>query len=105
VLIKVFEGNQPPVLTDVHNRIPVWVTVRDAGTLLRAAAWDIEGDKVSLRWSVLTQPEGAQVSLETPDDVKCQVRLMTVPGDYVFRVEGSDGAHTVSQDLTVPVYP
>ena len=105
VLVKVFEGNQPPVLTDVHNRIPVWVTVREGGTLLRAAAWDIEGDKVSFRWSVLTQPEGAQVSLETPDDVKCQVRLMTVPGDYVFRVEGSDGAHTVSQDLTVPVYP
>jgi len=30
---------------------------------------------------------------------------MTVPGDYVFRLEADDGHHTVAVEHTVPVYP
>ncbi|MGQ9731266.1 MAG: hypothetical protein ACUVX8_08305 [Candidatus Zipacnadales bacterium] len=105
VLVKVFESNQPPVPTDVHNRIPVWVTVRDGGTLLRAGAWDIEKDPVTYRWSVRTQPAGAAATLETPDQPACKVTGMTVAGDYVFRLELSDPTHTVSVEHTVPVYP
>jgi hypothetical protein len=105
VLVKVFGENQPPVPTDVHNRIPVWVTVRDAGTLLRAAAWDVEGDPVTFRWEVLAAPPGASPTLETPDKPACRAAGMTVPGDYVFRVCLSDPTHTVCTDHTVPVYP
>lgn len=105
VLLKVFEGNQPPVLIDVHNRIPVWVTVKDGGTLLRAGAWDIENDPVTFRWSVVTQPAGASPTLETPEQGGCKVSGMTVQGDYVFRIEASDPTHTISEQLTVPVYP
>jgi len=105
VLVKVFDGNQPPVPVDVHNRIPVWVTVRDAGTLLRAGAWDIENDPVSFRWSVASQPQGASVVLETPAEAGCKVTGMTVPGQYVFGLEVRDALHTVTVNHTVPVYP
>ncbi|MCD6359776.1 MAG: hypothetical protein J7M38_02860 [Armatimonadetes bacterium] len=78
---------------------------RDGGTQLRAGAWDIEGDEVALHWSVVSQPAGASASLETPDEGKCRVTGMTAAGDYVFRIEASDGVSTVAVDHTVPVYP
>jgi len=105
VLVKAFAGNRPPVPLDVHNRIPVWVTVRDGGTLLRSGAWDIEDDPVTFRWSVAAQPEGASAALLTPDKQACKAQGMTVAGDYVFRLQVSDPTHTVAVDHTVPVYP
>ncbi len=104
VVTMVFDGNQPPVLADVHNRIPVRVTVKDAGTLLRGGAWDVENDPVTFHWSVVQAPEGASVKLETPDKEACRAAGMTVPGDYVFRLEARDASHAVHADLTVPVY-
>ncbi|MGB2822803.1 MAG: hypothetical protein WBF17_17595 [Phycisphaerae bacterium] len=105
VLIRSFEGNQPPVPTDVHNRIPVWVRVKDGGTLLRSGAWDVERDPLSFRWAVARQPDGAAAHLETPDKAACKVTGMTRPGDYVFRLEISDPANKVAVEHTVPVYP
>ena len=105
VLVRSFEGNQPPVPMDVHNRVPVWVRVKDGGTLLRAAAWDIERDPLSFQWTVVRQPDGGAAHLETPDKAACKVTGMTVPGDYVFRLDVSDPANTVSVEHTVPVYP
>jgi len=105
LMVRTFAGNQPPVPTDVHNRMPVWVRVKDGGTLLRAAAWDIEDDVVTFRWSVAKQPAGASARLEKPNEAACRVMGLTVPGDYVFRLEVSDGQHTVAVDHTVPVYP
>lgn len=104
LMLTVFEGNQAPVPMDVHNRLPVWVTVRDGGTVLRAGAWDIEDDPVAFRWSVVSQPEDAAAALETPQNASCRATGMTVPGDYAFRVEVSDPSHTVAADHTVPVY-
>jgi hypothetical protein len=104
VLLRVFDGNQPPVPVDVHNRIPVWVRTTDGGTLLRAAAWDIEGDAISFEWSVRRQPEGASARLESADKAACKVTGMTVAGDYVFGLRLSDPTHTVTVEHTVPVY-
>ena len=105
VLLHVFEGNQPPALLDVHNRIPVLVTLPHDNTNLRGGAFDLEGDKPSFRWSVARQPEGAAVTLETPTQQKCKVTNITVAGDHVFRLEVRCGPHTVAEELTVPVYP
>jgi hypothetical protein len=105
ILMKAFAGNQAPVPMDVHNRIPVWVTVRDGGTLLRAGAWDVEDDPVTYRWSVASGPPGAAPVLEKPAEQACEVTGLTVPGDYVFRLAVSDPTHTVTVDHTVPVYP
>jgi len=103
LMAPVFAGNRPPVLVDVHNRIPVRVTVRDAKTLLRGGARDVEGDALSFRWSVVAAPEGAEVVLEAQEGAAWQATGLTVPGDYVFRLEASDAEHTVAEELTVPV--
>ena len=105
VRLNVYAGNQPPVLLDLHNRLPVRVTLPQSTTVLRGGALDLEGDKLTYRWSVMSQPPGAAVRLETPDDGSCRVSNFTVPGDYVFQFQASDGTNTVSEHLTVPVYP
>lgn len=105
VLLNVYDGNQPPMLIDVHNRIPVLVTLPQDNTILIGGGMDLEGDALTYRWSVASQPEGSDVKLETPDQPKCKAVSITVPGDHVFRFEVSDGTHTVAEELTVPVYP
>ncbi len=104
VMVPVFAGNQPPVPVDVHNRIPVRVTVADGKTLLRGGGRDVEGDPLTIRWSIVSQPQGANAVLATPADGKYEVTGLTVPGDYVVRFELSDPTHTVAEELTVPVY-
>jgi hypothetical protein len=105
VLAKVFDGDQPPVPVDVHNRLPVWVTARGGSTVLRAGAWQIEQDPLTYRWSIVRQPPGANATLETPGKQSCKVTGMAAAGDYVFRLELSDPTHTVAVELTVPVSP
>jgi len=105
VALRVFRGNQAPMLIDVHNRIPVLITLPWSATELRGGAKDLEGDKLTYRWTVAKQPKGAAVRLETPTQQKCKVSHITAAGDHVFQFEVSDGTHTVSQQLTVPVYP
>ena len=105
VWLNVYEGNQPPVLFDVHNRIPVLVTLPQDNTLLIGGAQDLEGDGLSFRWRVARQPPGSAVRLESPDKPRCKVTNITIAGDHVFRFEVRDGTHTVSESLTVPVYP
>ncbi|MGD9496987.1 MAG: hypothetical protein AB7Y46_11870 [Armatimonadota bacterium] len=104
LIVRVFAENQPPVPVDVHNRIPVRVTVADGKTLLRGGGRDIEGDPLTRRWSVVRQPQGAKAVLAAPTEDACEVSGLTVPGDYVFRFELSDPTHTVAEELTVPVY-
>jgi len=105
VILNVFADNQSPALIDVHNRIPVMVTLPQATTELRGGAFDLEGDELTFRWSVVSQPEGANANLETPDEQKCKLSNITVAGDYVLKFEASDPTHTVSQELRIPVYP
>jgi len=104
LMVRIFGENQPPVPVDVHNRIPVRVTVADGKTELRGGGRDVEGDVLTVRWSIVSQPQGANTALATPTQGKCAVTGLTVPGNYVFRFELSDPTHTVAEELTVPVY-
>jgi hypothetical protein len=104
VLVNVFAGNQPPVPIDVHSRLPVRVTLPQDTFELRGFALDLEGDALTFRWSIVSQPPGATVRLESPGQAACGVSSITLPGDYVFRYEVSDGTNTVTETLTVPVY-
>jgi hypothetical protein len=105
VVLHVYAENQPPFAFDVHNRLPVTVTLPTSNTQLRCAGVDLEGDPLTYRWSVLSRPAGAAAVLATPTAAACPVTGMTVAGDYVFQIELSDPAHTVSPKLTVTVYP
>lgn len=105
VALNVLEGNQPPVLIDVHNRLPVQLTLPGSSTTLRSGAWDLEADPLTFQWSISSQPPGANAQLASPGSAASQVSQMTLPGDYVFRIQVSDGTNQVWQELTVPVYP
>lgn len=105
VMTTVFPGNKPPVPVDVHNRIPVMVILPTTGTELRAGAWDLEGDPLTFLWSIVSQPAGAVALLESPTKPKCKVSNMSMAGNYVFKFQVSDPTHTVSENLTVTVYP
>lgn len=109
VRVRVHAEDQPPWIGDVHNRIPVMVTLPAFSTILRAWAKDPEGAPVRTRWSVVRQRPGAAVTLEMlPRDSSRTARRvtgMTVPGEYVFRFHASDGRGEASKDLKVIVYP
>ncbi|MBM4034075.1 MAG: hypothetical protein FJ291_20165 [Planctomycetes bacterium] len=105
VFLRVHAANEPPVILDLHNRLPVEPTAAGGATMLRAAAWDLEGDPLAFRWTIVKQPEGASAQLDTPDKPACKVSGMSVAGDYVFSFEARDPAHPASQNLTVPVKP
>lgn len=109
VRVIVFADNQPPEIYDLHNRIPVVVTLPGSTTLLRAWPKDLEGDRLTTRWSVVRQPAGAAVALELiPKDKSKTARRatkMTVAGEYVFRFHADDGHNEARKDLHVTVYP
>ncbi|MEK7415123.1 MAG: Ig-like domain-containing protein [Planctomycetota bacterium] len=105
VEVPVYAANQPPVPFAIHNRNPVTVTLPVAKTELRGGARDPEGDTLTWQWSVVSQPAGANAVLATPAARDSTVSGMTVSGNYVFRLNISDGTNTVPADLTVPVYP
>jgi len=105
VTLTVFKENQPPVVVDLHNRIPLVVTLPQSTTLLRGGGRDLEGDKLTLRWSIASQPQGADARIEDVPKKGTQLANLTVPGDYVVKLEVSDPAHTVSEQLTIKVYP
>ncbi len=105
VMLTVFAENQPPVPADVHNRIPIMVTLPHSTTELRAGAWDVEGDEVTYQWSVVQQPVGSDVVLEAPAEQKCRLSNITVAGDYIIRLAATDPTHTVIEDLNVTVFP
>jgi hypothetical protein len=105
VVLNVYSGNQPPTIVEVHNRVPVMVTLPTDSTDLRGFAADLEGDQLTFQWSVVSQPAGAAVTLANPTAGRCPVSNMKVPGDYVFKFEVSDPTHTVSVQHTVTVFP
>jgi hypothetical protein len=105
VRVKAFDGNQPPMPLDVHNRLPVVVTLPQDTTELRAGALDLEGDDLTFQWHVGSRPPGSAVRLESPGQASCRATNVTAAGDHVFRLDVSDGTTTVSETLTVPVHP
>jgi hypothetical protein len=89
----------------VHSRLPVVLTLPDGTVELRGGAMDLEGDKLSFRWSLVRQPPGSSVQLESPGEAKCKVTNISKPGNLVLKLEASDGTSTVAEELTLPVHP
>jgi len=104
VVVSVYDKNQPPQIFDLHNRIPVNVTLPESKTVLRAGVFDIENDPLSYHWSIVSQPPGANPVLENPDKLSCNVSNLKIPGDYIFRFKVSDTFNVVWEDLKVTVY-
>ncbi len=107
VEVTSFSGNQPPYLTDVHNRDPVGLTLpAKTSATLRCVGMDLNGDAITYQWSVTSQPPGANVVLTGATTDSCTASGMTVAGNYVFHIAASDGINpATTQTLTVPVFP
>ncbi len=100
-----FDKNNPPIIYDVHNRLPVQITLPVDSTELRASAWDIDSDSVFVNWFLVSAPNGAEPVLLTPTRSRCVVKNLSLPGVYKFKFSAYDRNDTSHSYLTVPVYP
>ncbi|MCL5282187.1 MAG: hypothetical protein M1376_20040 [Planctomycetes bacterium] len=101
-------ANQPPIVTD-FKATPDFVTLPGSGrsgpaTTLSASATDPERDPLAYRWSVTSQPAGAEVQLTNPDSATTAATGLTVAGAYVFTVAVSDSTHAVERNVLLNVH-
>ncbi|VGO15085.1 hypothetical protein PDESU_03665 [Pontiella desulfatans] len=101
----VFASDPPPEIMTIHNRIPVVVTLPQAGTQMRGYAWDLGGTALTYQWTVVSQPPGAAAIFAASTNMNSDVTGMTVAGEYVFRLEASDGISTDAEEFMVTVHP
>jgi hypothetical protein len=98
VVVRAYDGNQPPVIAEGHRYYrDGWLVNRSTSTYgpLYISAFDLEGDPVSMSFSVVTQPQGARARFEGN-----RVSGLTRPGAYVFRFTARDPTHEVSREFT-----
>jgi len=85
------------------------VTLPAGSTILRAWPKDLEGDRLTTRWTVVRHPAGAAVALETiPKDRSKTARRatgMTVAGEYVFTATAVDRTRAVTRRVRLNVGP
>jgi len=109
ITVQEFTGNQAPVIQELQSRIPTIVTLPVDTTILQAAVGDLEGDAMTMQFSIVSQPAGAAAQLLTLSSgatfMRASARNMTVPGDYVFQFSVSDASHTTTRNILVTVYP
>ena len=70
---------------------------------------DVDGDRLTFRWTVLSQPPGGQVTLSSPTAIR-PTFVVQRPGTYVLQLIVNDGLRdskpatvTISTDNTAPV--
>jgi len=103
VLPNVYTGNQPPVLIDVHNRLPVLVTLPESTTCLSAATSDPDGDIISHWWRVKASPAGAKVVLAKQGGRDTKASGLSVAGRYVFELTVVDRTKFTTKEVVVAV--
>ncbi len=103
--VHYFNKNNPPQIFDVHNRLPVQITLPIDSTELRASVWDIESDTIFVRWSLISSPNNSQPILNTPNRTRCVVRNLSESGIYKYKFTAYDNYDSSDSFLEVPVYP
>ncbi|MBV9864981.1 MAG: hypothetical protein JO316_06500 [Abitibacteriaceae bacterium] len=123
-----YGSNQPPVLgytgfrlaapygvvldlpnsngAPLHTRI----ALPTSAGILQANVSDLENDPLSAKWSVVSQPPGASVTLSETTYIyvsfRAKIMNMTVPGDYTFQIAVSDGKNApVTAQVICTVQP
>lgn len=105
VTVPVFAGNQAPFIAELQSRNPTIVTLPVDTAVIRGFANDIEADALTYSYTIVSQPGGANAILRTPTSNNTDIYNMTVAGNYVVQFAVSDPTHTVTRDITIPVYP
>jgi hypothetical protein len=89
--------NDPPRITDVTVTDSTYVTVCESAHIA-VAAEDPNGDALSYGWSVVSGPDGSNLS-----DTGANATFSGPVGDYVLRVEVTD-AHAAAASFLVTVH-
>jgi hypothetical protein len=95
--------NQPPTI-EVWGASPGYVATPTNTATLSVTASDPELATLTYRWSVASQPAGANAILVSSNSATTVVNSLTVPGTYVFNVSVSDGVNTSSKQLYLAAY-
>ena len=95
--------NHPPTIM-TWGSSPGYVVAPTNTATLSVTANDAELDPLTYRWSVTSQPVGANSMLATPTNAATAVRGLTVAGTYVFNVDVQDTANTSSKQVYLVVY-
>ncbi|MBK9241968.1 MAG: hypothetical protein IPL75_17370 [Acidobacteria bacterium] len=93
-------ANLSPVVTNWKSSLRFlkgWAG--ETRTTLSASATDPDGDTLTFVWRTLTAPQGAAVTFAGPQGASTSVSGLTVPGEYVFAVDVSDGPHKVTREV------
>ena len=104
VTVRFYAGNMPPVIAEGHRYFKEgWMVLPQSTNTygpLFITAFDLDGDPVTTRFSVVSQPPGANARFEGT-----KVSGLTVPGTYTFRFTASDPTQSVSRDFKQVVAP
>ena len=99
------------VVGGTDNQAPVADAGPDSDTEIRVGtvldgsdSSDPDGDSLTYAWTILTRPSGSAVLVDGEDAAQATV-TPDVEGDYVIRLEVSDGELTDSDLLTVTSHP
>lgn len=109
IRVPVYKGNHPPFVWFLQYRNPSLIIAgKDSSCLLLGKASDVNRDKVTYLWSVISSPAGTSPRFESPTGSKNSARTkvsgLTKAGDYVLRLQVKDGLNTVYEKLRITVF-
>lgn len=105
VPVTVYAANVAPQVIDLHNRLPVTVTLPTTSCTICSAARDLERDNCTFQWRLTSQPPGADAKIADATANRTKVTDLTVAGKYIFDVDVSDGKNTSTGRVVVNVWP
>jgi hypothetical protein len=95
--------NQPPTI-EAWGANPGYLVSPTNSATLSVIASDTELDPLVYRWSVTSQPAGANAMLANSNTASTVVSGLTVAGTYVFRIDVRDGVNVSSEQVYLVVY-
>jgi len=116
VAINVFSSIPAPIVQAVQSRSPLGQNLnypliltqpQSSVSLLDQIYYDLKDGTTGIyNWSVVSAPNGANVSLSQPNTNNCLASGLTAAGNYVFQLIASDtSGNNVTQDVNVTVDP
>lgn len=105
--IPINAGSDPSTRPEVSAGSDLVVIV-NRPVRVQGNASDPDGDTLSLRWEILTQPAGSDLTLSDADNNADSDAVTFTPehvGDYVLRLTASDGRTLAADLVTVRVLP
>jgi hypothetical protein len=105
IRVPVYKGNQPPFVWFLQYRDPSLVIAGpDVSIKLLSRGSDVDRDKLTYSWSVISSPEGTSPTLTKPGNNRTEVKGLAKPGEYVFQLQVTDGHNTVTEKLKVHAF-